>query len=661
MKTQKNIISLFLGVLMIANLFSMVFATQAQAANLDAIYSLTPKTKTVAPGQVFDIDVVIDNAGGQEIITAGFDISFPVASLEVVDSDTTKTGIQINSMSSDFSSDNEAVNTVNSTTGVINFVTGTKGQIPLTKKDILVATIPFRAKEGVKTTLADIKFMTSANTDVMITNVAGNPESIVKDKFNATVIISNIGLGFSPNYKKVNKGDVVDLNIVLDNPDKIDILTVAFELSFDDVKLLSQNNGDKVEVTIEDKENFQVVENQIKSTGTVIFTGGFTGNNKHESASYTIGTLSFEAKQDGTAYLRVNPDTLSSSVFTLNNATDNYLGKYDSAKIVIGEGDETTPTSEATPRGGTYSDVQRIRLSADDRDADIYYTLDGQSPSTRSSKYNNPIEITRTTTLKFFAVDQDGNEERVNTETYRIGIGNAAIGITAVKTELSPGEEVGVIVKLIDSSIHQAMPGKKIDVKNSGSGTITFQGADTTDAEGEILLNFKAGSTLGEDVITATLSEDGNVQGYLNMTVGSSDVKVLKVFGTALSTSTTNYISVTAENNVGEKINSVIPVTLFMTKKGTSETKEYSKETIDGIATFAIAGNDLNIGTTYQLIAKSNGLESNTIELSTPMNSTVVGGLRPGGGQPGTGPGLNLFIAFLFSMGGVYVFKFRLG
>ena len=46
---------------------------------------------------------------------------------------------------------------------------------------------------------------------------------------------------------------------------------------------------------------------------------------------------------------------------------------------------------------------------------DIYYTLDGSQPTTKSKKYTKPVDIKKTTTLKAIAVDQNGNNSRVLT------------------------------------------------------------------------------------------------------------------------------------------------------------------------------------------------------------------------------------------------------
>ena len=81
--------------------------------------------------------------------------------------------------------------------------------------------------------------------------------------------------------------------------------------------------------------------------------------------------------------------------------------------------DRTSPSVEALPVGGIYDSAQSVTLSADET-ADIYYTIDGSEPTTDSLSYTLPIEITETTTLKFMAVDNTGNQSETITELYTI-------------------------------------------------------------------------------------------------------------------------------------------------------------------------------------------------------------------------------------------------
>lgn len=86
--------------------------------------------------------------------------------------------------------------------------------------------------------------------------------------------------------------------------------------------------------------------------------------------------------------------------------------------------DTTAPATTASPSGGTYTGAMQVTLSCNDGSGSgcyrIYYTTDGSTPTTSSSVYASPINITATTTVKYFAQDEAGNSEAVKTEGYTI-------------------------------------------------------------------------------------------------------------------------------------------------------------------------------------------------------------------------------------------------
>lgn len=87
--------------------------------------------------------------------------------------------------------------------------------------------------------------------------------------------------------------------------------------------------------------------------------------------------------------------------------------------------DRTAPVTTAAPAGGVYVGSQNITLACDDGSGsgcdNIYYTIDGSSPTASSSIFTSALAIASSTLLKFFATDLAGNVEAIKTQTYTIG------------------------------------------------------------------------------------------------------------------------------------------------------------------------------------------------------------------------------------------------
>lgn len=80
----------------------------------------------------------------------------------------------------------------------------------------------------------------------------------------------------------------------------------------------------------------------------------------------------------------------------------------------------TTPEPTFSLPQGTYYSAQNVTLADTVKDAVIYYTLDGSTPTTKSSVYSGVIQVTSTTTIKAMAVAPGMTQSTTAAATYTI-------------------------------------------------------------------------------------------------------------------------------------------------------------------------------------------------------------------------------------------------
>lgn len=110
--------------------------------------------------------------------------------------------------------------------------------------------------------------------------------------------------------------------------------------------------------------------------------------------------------------------------------------------------DRTPPMVTATPPGGAFEAPVQVTLAAD-KQAVIYYTLDGAMPDIAAEIYEAPLTIAENTTLRFMAVDAVGNQSETVTETYAFTVADVAV---TVNVSTAHGPAAGVPVHLFSAS-----------------------------------------------------------------------------------------------------------------------------------------------------------------------------------------------------------------
>lgn len=88
---------------------------------------------------------------------------------------------------------------------------------------------------------------------------------------------------------------------------------------------------------------------------------------------------------------------------------------------------DQTPQVSFSPAAGTYSAAQSVTISDTDTNAKIYYTLDGTTPSSTSTLYTGPVNVSISETINAIAIDQSMTNSDIGTAAYVIQAAGSTI------------------------------------------------------------------------------------------------------------------------------------------------------------------------------------------------------------------------------------------
>lgn len=139
---------------------------------------------------------------------------------------------------------------------------------------------------------------------------------------------------------------------------------------------------------------------------------------------------------------------------------------------------EITAAPTFSPASGTYTEAQTVTISAEDG-ADIYYTTNGDDPTTSSTKYSAPFEVSTTTTVKAIAV-LDGVESSVASATYTFPTEVANIAAMVAASE-------GSLIKFTSPVTVTFHNGNYLFVTDGTDFTQFYGKLSTTYANGDVI------------------------------------------------------------------------------------------------------------------------------------------------------------------------------
>ena len=232
------------------------------------------------------------------------------------------------------------------------------------------------------------------------------------------------------------------------------------------------------------------------------------------SSDSSSGIAKVEVSINGGAWQLATGTTSWSYVWTLPadgsysitaKSTDNAgnLETYGSGVSVIV--DTVSPTTTASPPGGTYYGARIVTLTANES-ATIYYTTDGSIPTTSSPIYSGLITISATTTLRFFAVDLAGNQESIKTEVYTIDTTPPNCSALSAASETWVG-----------LTIESGGVGRYNSIATDSNKKVHISYYDETNRDLKYATN-SSGSW-----VTTTIDSTGSVGGYTSIAIDSNN------------------------------------------------------------------------------------------------------------------------------------------
>lgn len=164
----------------------------------------------------------------------------------------------------------------------------------------------------------------------------------------------------------------------------------------------------------------------------VIITSRTNNANSKVTISVKVGDESFgnpyveTGKHDYSDKSFSGNSTNGAVVITFENGSGNGTGKgtfyVTNVRLVEGASSETQTVSTPTfsPAAGAVISGSTVSISTTTSGARIYYTTNGNEPTTSSYIYSNPIAITEETTIKAFAVKEGYEDSEIAEATYTI-------------------------------------------------------------------------------------------------------------------------------------------------------------------------------------------------------------------------------------------------
>lgn len=175
-----------------------------------------------------------------------------------------------------------------------------------------------------------------------------------------------------------------------------------------------------------------------------------------------------------------------------------------------GGGTPTCETPTFSPAAGTYTSAQSVTISTSTEDATIYYTTNGETPTTSSLVYSQAISISTTTTIKAIATKDGNNDSDVASATYTIvqlqHAGTQADPYTVADARTAIDAGVGITNVYATGIVSEI-----VTAYNSQYGNITYNISSNGETSSDQLQAYRGKSFNGNNFTSADDIQIGDV------------------------------------------------------------------------------------------------------------------------------------------------------
>ena len=160
----------------------------------------------------------------------------------------------------------------------------------------------------------------------------------------------------------------------------------------------------------------------------------------------------------------------NTAYFGFTGGTNAYSASQKILTWAYAPGSSASPLANSpgfAPPGGTYSSVPAVTLSDSTGGAVIYYTTDGSTPTTSSSKYSAPVTVSAGGTLKAMAVASGYTNSSVAIAKYTTGTALPAPTFTPAAGTYATAQSVSIADSVSGTTIYYTTDGSQPTTSSS--------------------------------------------------------------------------------------------------------------------------------------------------------------------------------------------------